>query len=99
MHIVVRRNAAWRKLTHIDPTDTRVVAFSRFVATPDGSRFRYEVQVRQVVPFIAEQTGTEWTVVLAVRNLLQDPEEVDGLAEIADADPPRRVIGGVSVRF
>ena len=43
--------------------------------------------------------GTEWTVVIAVRNLLQEPEEDDALEEIAEARPPRRVIGGVSVRF
>jgi hypothetical protein len=92
-------NFVGRLATRIDPTETSVVAFSRLVAAKSGARFRYEVQVRQVVPFVARRTGTEWTVVIAVRNLLQEPDEDDSLTEMAEARPPRRLIGGVSVRF
>jgi hypothetical protein len=88
-----------RLTTSIEPTDTRVLAFSRLVVARGGHRFLYEIQLRQVVPFVERPTGTEWTVVVAMRNLPWETQEDDALGGIADANPPRRVVGGVSVRF
>jgi hypothetical protein len=88
-----------RLSTSIEPTDTRVSAFSRLVATKSGSRFRYEVQLQQVLPFVERPTGTLWTLVVAMRNLPWEPQEDDALSGIAEANPPRRVLGGVSVQF
>lgn len=88
-----------RMTMSIEPTETRVSAFSRLVTANGGHRFLYEVQLRQVVPFVERPTGTEWTVVVAMRNLPWETQEDDALGGIADANPPRRVVGGVSVRF
>ena len=88
-----------RLTTSIEPTDTHVSAFSRLVVAKGGHRFLYEVQLRQVVPFVERPTGTQWAVVVAMRNLPWETQEDDALGGIADANPPRRVVGGVSVRF
>ena len=44
--------------------------------------------------------GTQWEVMMAVRNLFYD--DIEGasiLDEMAVIDAPRRVLGGVTVRF
>lgn len=97
--------------TSIDRTRTRLTAAYRFVSHPtfaasrDGfapgttQDSRFNVQVFQVLPFVG-WNGTSWELMVAVRNLFYgDIENASVLDEIAVIDAPRRVLGGVTVRF
>jgi hypothetical protein len=85
--------------TTIGLTHTRLVGFSRYVRHRGGSAFRYDVQLRQGVPYLPRHTGTDWTLILAVRNLFEEPRADDVLEQIVLVNPPRRLVGGVSVHF
>lgn len=95
--------------TSIDRTRTRLYAMYRVTSHPSfipgddedqhdlDSRFNF--QVYQILPFVGWD-GAEWEVMLAVRNLFyQDVDSGAFLDELAVVDSPRRVLGGVSVRF
>jgi len=97
--------------TSIDRTRTRLTAAYRFVSHPtfaasrDGfapgttQDSRFNIQVFQVLPFVGWD-GTSWELMVAVRNLFYgDIENTSVLDEIAVIDAPRRVLGGVTVRF
>ena len=97
--------------TSIDRTQTRLQAAYRLIAHPrlshDGPGFspgtsldsRFSVQVYQLLPFVG-WNGTSWEVMIAVRNLFyEDLEGASMLDELAVLDAPRRVVGGVTVRF
>ena len=97
--------------TSIDRTRTRLTARYRFVSHPtfaasrDGfapgttQDSRFNIQVFQALPF-AGWNGTSWELMVAVRNLFYDDiENTSVLDEIAVIDAPRRVLGGVTVRF
>lgn len=96
--------------TSIDRTKTRVRWAYRFVRHPgymraaprdDGAVFdsRFNFQVFQILPFVGGNS-TEWEITLAIRNLFYDDlEGASFLDEISVVDAPRRVIGGLSVRF
>jgi hypothetical protein len=92
--------------TFLDWTDTRFVAYYRInTQSPeaDGLRSRtstrYEVQLAQNIPFLRSMTRAEWELLLAVRNLFYETTEGATLDEMAVLNPPRRVLGGISVRF
>ena len=96
--------------TEIERTATRVQAAYRLVRHPaffarnDRSGrntidSRFNVQVFQLLPFVG-WNRTRWEVMVAVRNLFyEDLEGTPFLDEIAVIDAPRRVLGGVTVRF
>ena len=96
--------------TTFDRTKTRVRCAVRLVrhpgymqATPgdDSAVFdsRFNFQVFQILPFVGGNS-TEWEVMVAIRNLFYDDlERASFLDEISVVDAPRRVIGGLSVRF
>ena len=97
--------------TSIDRTRTRLTARYRFVSHPtfaasrDGfatgvtQDSRFNVQVFQMLPFVG-WNGTSWELMVAVRNLFYgDVDNTSLLDEIAVIDAPRRVLGGVTVRF
>lgn len=97
--------------TSIDRTQTRLTAAYRFISHPtfaqSGDGFsagtsqdsRFNIQVFQVLPFVG-WNGTSWELMVAVRNLFyEDLEDVSILDEMAVIDAPRRVLGGVTVRF
>ena len=95
--------------TAISQTATRVYvlykvnsAFAR--QTPDrpggpGFDARFDVQVNQALPFM-DFTSADWEVLVAVCNLFR---EVAGERSVYDellvVRPPKRVVGGVRVRF
>jgi hypothetical protein len=93
--------------TEIPETATRVfvvykinTAFTR----PDdsegpGADARFDVQVNQALPFMPF-TSTQWEVLLAVRNLFRD-SLIEGSTydELLVARPPKRIVGGLRVRF
>jgi hypothetical protein len=94
--------------TFIDWSDTRVIAFYRLNRlTPEVedkkaapvSNTRFEVQLRQGLPFLGSLTRADWEFLLAVRNLFYETTEGATLDEVAVLNPPKRVLGGISVRF
>jgi hypothetical protein len=91
--------------TVIDRSDTRVLVFYRLNAfSPDDDRplhvsSRFDVQLRQGLPLIGQLTGADWELMVAFRNLYYEATEAASLDEIAVSRPPRRVLGGISVRF
>ena len=93
--------------TVIDWTDTRVVAFYRVNSmTPESDRSgtpqvrsRFDVQLSQGLPFLGSLTRADWELLLAFRNLFYEASEGAVLDEIAVANPPKRIVGGISVRF
>ena len=94
--------------TFIDCSDTRVIAFYRLNSlTPEieGKKTsamasaRFDVQLRQGLPFLGGLTRADWEFLLAVRNLFYETTEGATLDEVAVLNPPKRVLGGISVRF
>lgn len=64
-----------------------------------GLDARFDVQVNQALPFMAF-TSADWEVLVAVRNLFRDPmHERSVMDELFVVRPPKRVVGGVRVRF
>jgi hypothetical protein len=97
--------------TSIDTTQTRLQAAYRVIYHPglalgpesDSSASnvdsRFSVQVFQLLPFVG-WNGTQWELMVAVRNLFYDDiEKASILDELSVIDAPRRVLGGVTVRF
>ena len=100
-------DVAARMEAFIDDSDTRVVAFYRFNAlTPTSESHaaplmntRWDVQVSQGLPFLGHVTGADWDLLVAVRNLYYETSEGAALDELAVLNPPKRLLGGISVRF
>jgi hypothetical protein len=93
--------------TDIPETATRVFvlykinsAYMRGTTDFDDAGFdgRFDVQVNQALPF--GLLGTKWEVLVGVRNLFRDPNEVTSVYdELLVVRPPKRVVGGFLVRF
>lgn len=94
--------------TFVDWSGTRLVAYYRWnscqaeaagrAGAPLVSQ-RFDVQLSQGLPFLRSMTRTEWELLLAFRNMFYEASEAALLDEIAVVNPPRRVLGGISVRF
>lgn len=92
----------------VAPTATRLLviyklnsAYSSSIAT-DGSPtpgIRFDVQISQALPFM-NFTSARWEMLVAVSNLFKD-ELYDNSTydELLVVRPPKRVVGGVTVRF
>lgn len=101
--VVARLEAA------IDDSDTRLVAFYRFNSLLPGTgggadvspltNARFDVQLTQGLPFLGALTRADWDFLLAVRNLYYETDEGATLDELTVLNPPRRLLGGISVRF
>lgn len=97
-----------RVVTDVPETATRVAAtwkvnsaFARRspLTTNASADARFDVQVSQRLPFLSG-TGADWELVMAVRNLFRDGEAVGSLYdELLVVRPPKRVVGGVLVKF
>jgi hypothetical protein len=94
--------------TVLEGTDTRLVAYYRLShlipvresLTPTTTRAtRFDVQLSQGLPFLASLTRADWDLLLAVRNLYYEPTEGALLDEMTVTNPPKRVLGGIAVRF
>ncbi len=90
--------------TLVEGTDTRVVAYYRIntLSPDDGLPYtsaRFDVQLNQGLPFLTSLTRADWELLLAVRNLFYEDSEGGLLDEVAVQNPPKRVVGGFSVRF
>ncbi len=97
-----------RVVTDVPETQTRVAAtwkvnsaFSRRspLLADASTDARFDVQVSQRLPFLSA-TGADWELVVAVRNLFRDGEAVGSIYdELLVIRPPKRVVGGVLVKF
>lgn len=60
---------------------------------------RFDVQVTQRLPFL-DCSSAQWQVLFAVRNLFRDAETEHAIHdELLVVRPPKRIVGGVVVRF
>ena len=96
--------------TEVPETATRVLVLYRVgtgyarpasgpEATLPGVDSRFDVQVRQSLPFM-NFCNAKWEMLLAVRNFFREsgPEQ-SVLDERVAVRPPKRVVGGVTLRF
>jgi hypothetical protein len=89
------------------PTSTRVFVVYKLnsafaaeaTAAAPSTAARFNVQVNQALPFL-NFTSTQWEMLVAVSNLFHR-ELMDGSIydELLVVRPPKRVLGGVTVRF
>ena len=86
-------------------TLTRVVvmyrvsnAFADSLTSPSAGA-RFDVQVNQALPFL-NFGSAQWEMLVAVRNAFRE-DLFDGSVydELLVVRPPKRVLGGVTVRF
>lgn len=92
----------------ISETATRVFLYYRvssgYARGDDGAQpalgGRFDLQVKQALPFIPLR-GSEWQVLVGIRDLFRDPLESSSSTydELLVVRPPKRVIGGVQVKF
>ena len=62
--------------------------------------YRFDVQVNQALPFMPFSGTARWEVLVGLRNLFRDPNDVGSIYdELLVVRPPKRVIGGVLIRF
>jgi len=93
--------------TEIPETATRVFVLYKlndaFARGADPTRpsvdSRFDVQVNQALPFMPLRS-TRWEVLVGIRNLFRDPTGVSSIYdELLVVRPPKRVMGGVLVKF
>ena len=73
-------------------------AFNRSNDPSPGIDARFDVQVNQALPFGV--AGTQWEVLVGMRNLFRDPASAASIYdEVLVVRPPKRVVGGFLVRF
>jgi hypothetical protein len=92
----------------VAPTATRVfvlykinAAFdaSEAVSSVPGTNARFDVQVNQSLPFL-NFNSARWEMLVAVSNLFkEDWADTSVYDELLVVRPPKRVLGGVTVRF
>jgi hypothetical protein len=97
-----------RITTEIPETATRVsaaykvnTAFARrSTALEDASAdARFDIQVSQRLPFLSV-SGADWELMVSVRNLFRDGMNIASVYdELLVVRPPKRVVGGVLVKF
>jgi hypothetical protein len=74
-------------------------AYAQVDAGEPGFDSRFDVQVNQALPFL-DFTSAQWEVLVAVRNVFHDPTtERSVYDELLVVRPPKRIVGGVRVRF
>ena len=62
--------------------------------------YRFDVQVNQALPFMPFSSAARWEVLVGLRNLFRDPNDAGSIYdELLVVRPPKRVIGGVLIRF
>jgi hypothetical protein len=94
--------------TEVPQTATRVVVFYRvnsaFVKADGGDEERgldgrFELQVNQSLPFM-NFMRSQWEMLVAVRNMFNETTPGASIYnEILVVRPPKRIVGGITVRF
>ncbi len=89
----------------VPQTATRVIVLYKwsnaFIATEDRPAFdaRFDVQISQSLPFL-NFLRAEWEALIAVRNVLRENlTEASVYDDLLVARPPKRIVGGLTVRF
>jgi hypothetical protein len=92
----------------VAPTATRLFVLYKMNAAIDSARTldvvsgttnRFDVQVNQSLPFL-NFSSAQWEMLVAVSNLFkEDWAETSVYDELLVVRPPKRVLGGVTVRF
>ncbi len=92
----------------VTPTATRLFVLYKLNAAFDaaqtlgamsGTNVRFDVQVNQSLPFL-NFSSAQWEMLVAVSNLFkEDWAETTVYDELFVVRPPKRVLGGVTVRF
>jgi hypothetical protein len=92
----------------VTPTATRLFVLYKVNAAVDadrtlgavtGTNVRFDVQVNQSLPFL-NFSNAQWEMLVAVSNLFkEDWAETSVYDELFVVRPPKRVLGGVTVRF
>jgi len=92
----------------VPQTSTRVVVVYRvnsaFIKAGDldetrGLDGRFELQVNQALPFMAFMRS-EWEMLVAVRNMFHEGMAATSVYdEVLVVRPPKRIVGGLTVRF
>ena len=60
---------------------------------------RFDVQINQPLPFL-NFNDAQWEMLLDVRNLFRDPETgASAYDEVLVVHPPKRIVGGILLRF
>ena len=74
-------------------------AATRFGEAAPSAGVRFDVQVNQALPFL-NFTSAQWEMLVAVSNLFKEAlYENSVYDELMVVNPPKRVLGGVTVRF
>jgi hypothetical protein len=94
--------------TEVPETATRVVvlyrvsnAFARSVSQPQGGPVdaRFDVQVRQALPFM-DFSNAKWEMLVAVRNFFREAAADQSIYdELLVVHPPKRIVGGLTLKF
>jgi hypothetical protein len=88
----------------IPQTATRLFVLYRVsngFASMDDVRMsgRFNVQINQALPFL-NFNSAEWEMLVDVRNLFRDPvADASQYDELLVVNPPKRIVGGILVRF
>ena len=62
--------------------------------------YRFDVQVNQALPFMPFSSAARWEVLVGLRNMFRDASDLGSIYdELLVVRPPKRVIGGVLIRF
>jgi len=62
--------------------------------------YRFDVQVNQALPFMPFSGTARWEVLVGLRNMFRDPADMGSIYdELLVVHPPKRVIGGVLIKF
>ena len=94
--------------TEVPHTATRVFVLykvnSAFARGDDPTRpsfdYRFDVQVNQALPFMPFSNTARWEVLVGLRNLFRDSNDTGSIYdELLVVRPPKRVVGGVLIRF
>jgi hypothetical protein len=101
------RDVATTVEADVPQTATRVFVFYRVNAArttdADGAALplarRFDVQVRQALPFLSF-TNADWAMMVTVRNVFtQGATDASVYDELLVIRPPKRIVGGLTVRF
>jgi hypothetical protein len=87
----------------VAPTSTRVLVLYKMNTALSGAdsgvASRFNVQVNQALPFL-NFSGAQVEMIVAVRNMFyDDPFDGSVYDELLVLHPPKRILGGVTVRF
>ena len=66
---------------------------------PPTRAHRYLVELRQDVPFVPDIIGADLALLVSLRNVYYDDVDRRNLDEFAVSSPPRRITGGIRVKF